>query len=368
MDWIGVQTSKLIGSEIPREIYLALSKESIIEVTEEEFLKIQPTTREQIQDITKAKKKLKAFAASALLEKYKNPQIVAEILNEDFILMNETAMALSAALKMEQNIIFCGRGGYGKSEMIKKLFSNELLKEKVFIKSLNESTAEEDLFGGVKMKEFTETGEMLYKTDSSFINYEIAVFEEMLDADISVLSALKDALSSKEVRNGVQREKLKTKIVIGLTNKRPEDVVSNNSTEALIQRFPIIQEMEYPITKDVVALMILRSMKNPEIITLEDILKNEILTPSKILTPRKIMQIIKFIDSQIEITGGLTMVADISAAKITETKKVLKENLNVRKKKFIDDFKAEMERVKAKNLPTKEQMLRYDKIISTWRP
>lgn len=363
-----IKASKIVGVNLPEEIFLEITENEIKEIEEKNFEETI-LDAEQIKDIKKNKKKIKEFAAKSLIKKYENPEIVKSILNRDFILMDEPAMAISAALRMEQNIIFCGKGGFGKSEMIKALFSSDLLREKVFIKSLNESTTEEDLFGGVRMKELMDTGAILYKTENSFINHEIVVFEEMFDADISVLSALKDALSSKEIRNGLQREKIKTKIIIGLTNKTPEEVVENNSTEALVQRFPLIQKMEYEITDDVIALMILRSMENPKEISIEDILKKEVLMSGKWknLTPRKIMQIIKFIDSKIEITGGLTKVAEVSADEIFKTKKTLVENLQHRKREFITKMKTQIEIAKTKDLKTKEQLNEYDSYSKGWK-
>ncbi len=362
-----IKASKVMNCAIPKEIYLQIENGKITAINQDDFEETELSISD-IAEIKRLKKKIKETAANALLNEYKNHNTIAEILNKNFILMDEPAMALSAALIMEQNVIFCGRGGYGKSEMIKTLFSNELLKDKVFIKSLNESTTEEDLFGGIKMKELMDEGSILYKTENSFINYEIAIFEEMLDADISVLSALKDALSSKEVRNGIQREVLKTKIIIGLTNKSPQDVISNNSTEALIQRFPIIQTMEYPITKDVVALMILRSMRNPLHITAEDLLKKEVLYANMDkMTPRKIMQIIKFIDSQISINGNSTKIADIPTKEIFKTKETISNNLSSTKKEFIRNTKLVIEESRTKGLYTKKQLEEYDSIIGTWK-
>ena len=366
---IKVKASRVINSELPMELYFEITKDGIREILEEEFQE-RALSKDEIEEIRKLKPKIKEMAASAMLEYYKDPGVLLSILDKSFILMDEPAQALAAALKMEQNIIFCGKGGYGKSEMVKALFSNELLKDKVFIKSLNESTTEEDLFGGVRMKELMETGAILYKTENSFINYEIAVFEEMFDADISVLSALKDALSSKEIRNGVQREPVKTKIIIGLTNKSPKEVISNNSTEALIQRFPFIQEMQYQMTNDVLALMILKSMDDLDKPSLEDILKMEVLTgmaSKDLLTPRKVMQIIKFIDSKIEITGGQTSIAEINANRICEQKKIVKDNLEFKAKEFITKARAAYESSKKIKMPTLRQLSEYDKNISGWK-
>lgn len=363
-----IKTSKLLNSHIPIEIFLEIKQDNIIEISENEFEET-PFSEDQLRFLQKNKKKIKEAAANFLLEKYKNPEIIKKILDKDFIMMNAPSEALAAALKTEQNVIFYGRGGYGKSEMIKTLFSNDLLKDKVFIKSLNESTSEEDLFGGIKMKELMDNGSILYKTENSFINYPIVVFEEMLDADITVLAALKDALSSKEIRNGVQREKVKTKIVIGLTNKEPSGVSKSASTEALIQRFPIIQSMEYPITLDIILLMILKTMKNPEVLSVNDLTKFDVLYNSiNNLVPRKIIQIIKFIDSNIEIFNNKTMIADISAEKITAARTSISSNLQSKIKSFKQETKAYIGIGLSEKTRTEStfQIAKYDTYSKLW--
>ena len=363
-----LKVSNVIGEKLPVELFITLKEGRITEIKESEYSE-EELTPEAIKEVKKHKRKIKEFAADALIEKYKDPEVVKAILNRDFILMDESAMAISAALKMEQNVIFCGAGGYGKSEMVKALFSMDLLKNKVFIKSLNEATTEEDLFGGVRMKELMDTGAILYKTENSFINYEIVVFEEMFDADMAVLSALKDTLSSREVRNGVQREKIKTKIIIGLTNKSPEEVIENNSTEALVQRFPIIQRMEYPVTQEVINLMILRSMKDLNKIELEDILKREVLsaTDQKELTPRKVMQIIKYIDSGIKITGGLTKIASVSTDKINATRDTAKKEEERLRKEFIKVMRSTIARARDVKSKAYQQLSDYGTYTERWR-
>ena len=66
----------------------------------------------------------------------------------------------------------------------------------------------------------------------------------MLDAQVNALLSLKDTLEAREFRKGSQRQKIRTKMVIALTNKSPEEVSQMGPyAEALMQRFRI--ELEH---------------------------------------------------------------------------------------------------------------------------
>ena len=81
---------------------------------------------------------------------------------------------------------------------------------------------------------------MEYYPERSFLNSRIAIFEELFDAPANVLLALKDVLTSKELRNGAQRFPMRTEVIICLTNKEPAEIADlGPAAEALIERFPL---------------------------------------------------------------------------------------------------------------------------------
>jgi len=97
--------------------------------------------------------------------------------------------------------------------------------------------------GGLDIKKFQEEGEIIYLLKNAFVSSEFVIFEELWDAFPSVLLILKDILTSGYVRIGNESFKIKTKMIVACTNRGREEVVSDNSTEALMQRFLFEKEI-----------------------------------------------------------------------------------------------------------------------------
>jgi len=227
------------------------------------------------------------------LHEYKTTNKVYETLSQKFINTSGVSEVIKNSLANDMNLILYGKGGFGKSEFMDMLFSCPELKERVFIKSLSEATTEEDLFGGINIKQMTETGVIEYNCENSFANKEIVIFEEIFDANPRVLAALKDTLTSKEIRNGNQRFPMKTKIIIGLTNKTYEEVIQDDSTEALTQRFPVSLKVQYKMTKLNTASLVLNRYPNFDGAKLAAIV--ETINDMADYTPRKVLEMSKYI-------------------------------------------------------------------------
>lgn len=176
-------------------------------------------------------------------------KIQAEV-SKTAIYSEEMVDVLFKGITLGKNVLQFGRGGHNKSEGTLKIL--ELMKaEKVitsepFVMSFGDGLTEETLLGGIDIKKFKDTGELKYLLHNSFIEHEIVIFEEIFDAPPQVLLTLKDILSSGWVRKGNQKQKIKTKLVIGLTNKSKEDFSEDDSLEALTQRFPLTLKVEWP--------------------------------------------------------------------------------------------------------------------------
>lgn len=155
--------------------------------------------------------------------------------------------ALDVCFKTGKNLLIYGPPGYGKSEFTHAFASQFAADAKeIFVQSLNDTTTAETLFGGIDL-EAMDQNKIIYNTRNSFIDAEIVIFEEMLDAPPNTLSALKDTLTSGYFRNGIQQDKMKTKIVIGLTNKKPDEMnCLGDSHKALMERFPLKLELVWP--------------------------------------------------------------------------------------------------------------------------
>lgn len=202
-----------------KEIETTAEQDAVIN----EILGVDPTTDEEVFQ------KLKSINIESVLKKFTK--------SEKF------AKALKIAIDNEENIIVFGPGGYGKSDMIREVLTTAGIMDKSFIMSCGEDTDESKLYGGIDIPAMKE-GKLRYNIKDSFINYPIVVFEELLDAQVNALLSLKDTLEAREFRKGSQRQKIRTKMVIALTNKSPEEVSQMGPyAEALMQRFRI--ELEH---------------------------------------------------------------------------------------------------------------------------
>ncbi len=160
------------------------------------------------------------------------------------------AKTLAYAWNAGENVLFTGPGGYGKSDGATLFF--DFLKERNFVEdiqpfvlSFGQGMTEERLFSGIDIKKFQDEGELVYNLKKAFVSYEVVIFEELFDAFAGVLLILKDVLQSGEVRMGDTRYPLRTKIVIACTNRSYDEVVVDNSTAALMERFVFQEEVTW---------------------------------------------------------------------------------------------------------------------------
>lgn len=165
------------------------------------------------------------------------------------IYVDDMVEVLMKGVELGQNILMYGRGGHNKSEgtiqILEEMRKEGLITSEPFVQAFGDGLTEESLFGGINVKKFKDTGELEYLIKNSFMEHEIVVFEEMFDAPPQALLSLKDILTSGYFRKGNQKVKIKTKLVIGLTNKSKEAFAEDESLEALAQRFPLTLKVEW---------------------------------------------------------------------------------------------------------------------------
>lgn len=181
-------------------------------------------------------------------ENEKVPEIVQK-LSEDFHKSEDVIECIQDAFDLGHNVLLYGPGGYGKSEITIAIFNywyeKGIIDERPFVKTLSEGTTSEDLWGSIDLKAMKNNQEIRYNIKESFMNHKYVIFEEMFDAHPSVVSALKDILTSGQFRNGAQVEDIRTKMVIGLTNKSKYEFATNDSTRALADRFAYTMKVDW---------------------------------------------------------------------------------------------------------------------------
>lgn len=167
-------------------------------------------------------------------------QRILAALSASFVFIEEIARILALAFASKKNVIVFGPGGHGKSEMVKAVIDGLDLGGETFYQFFGEGMDESRLFGGLNFKKLEEEKVLEYFPENSFLNCRVAVFEELFDAPASVLLALKDVLTARELRNGSQRFKMKTEVIICLTNKEPSEISDlGPAAHALVERFPL---------------------------------------------------------------------------------------------------------------------------------
>lgn len=157
------------------------------------------------------------------------------------------AEVLAWAWNCGENCILFGPGGYGKSDaavlFADYLRDKGLVSTPPFVLAFGQGMTEERLLGGLDIKRFQSEGEIIYNLQRAFVSSEVVIFEELWDAFPGVLLILKDILQSRMVRMGEQSYPIKTKIVIAATNRSRDEVVSDLSTAALMERFVFEREV-----------------------------------------------------------------------------------------------------------------------------
>lgn len=171
---------------------------------------------------------------------------ISNVLSSGFVFTEEVSRVLSIAFASKKNLIVFGPAGHGKSEMVKAVIDGLGLDNDTFYQFFGEGMDESRLFGGLNFKKLEDEKILEYFPEKSFLNSKVAVFEELFDAPASVLLALKDVLTAKELRNGAQRFKMKTEIIICLTNKEPNEISDlGPAAHALIERFPLQHNLKW---------------------------------------------------------------------------------------------------------------------------
>lgn len=180
------------------------------------------------------------------MEKVEIFQNISNVLEKKFVKTEKISRILSLAIAGQKFVILYGPGGHGKSQMIETLQENASLfgytKEDFFYQFFGEGMDEAKLYGNINFAKMNDSlrPAIEYNPEDSFLNKKIAIFEELFDAPASVLLSLKDTLTAKVLRNGSQYFKMKTEVIICLTNREPEEVSElGPSAHALTERFPL---------------------------------------------------------------------------------------------------------------------------------
>ena len=188
-------------------------------------------------------------------------EVISTRLSERFIRSEQIARILTLAVESGKNVLLWGPGGHGKSEMVMAALSVVANEDAMYVQSFGEGMDEATLWGGLDFRALESEKVLRYHPENSFLNKPFAVFEELFDAPASVLLALKDTLTARKLRKGSQVFPMKTKVIVGITNKDPGEISDlGPAAAALVERFPLQLKVEWPSYESVDYLALFRKV------------------------------------------------------------------------------------------------------------
>jgi len=219
-----------------------------------------------------------------------------------FIKSEKVAEILNSGFESGMNAVLFGRGGFGKSEMAYSFLEQKGVDASdIMVKSLSVGTMLDDLLGGLNIKTIQKTGFQEFNVNLSIFSKPYLILEEAFDAPVRVLEGLKDIITSKQIRNGLQTYDIKTKFIIICTNRPKDQIAKDDSSKALMERFPLSLEVGWdnPRYMDYKKLITVKGKKPSDDylslikFVIESISETEDLPPS----PRMALNLSKIVDT-----------------------------------------------------------------------
>ena len=169
--------------------------------------------------------------------------------NAGFINTDTFANVMELAIVSGIPIMIYGKGGYGKTEMIKAVFDH-IDGSSAMLECDPETTASLIKGGAIARTTKTDKEDITlahYNVGASILRNHAFFYEEMLDASFQALSVLKAIITNKQLTlNGEVVDSI-NKLLVAATNVNPYDRIEQlppseaNSYDAFLQRFIIVR-------------------------------------------------------------------------------------------------------------------------------
>jgi len=160
-------------------------------------------------------------------------KFVAEILRplkESFVGKDEVVDLLGVCLAGGENLFILGPPGTAKSAIVQELARR--VDGRVFDYLLTRFTEPNELFGPFDIRKLRE-GELITNTEGMLPEASLVFLDELLNANSAILNSLLMVLNEKIFRRGRETRRLPLLMVVGASNRLPEDDALN----ALFDRF-----------------------------------------------------------------------------------------------------------------------------------
>jgi MoxR-like ATPase len=155
---------------------------------------------------------------------------VLEPMKSAFVGKDEIIDLLGVCLVAGENLFLLGPPGTAKSALVQDLARR--IEGRVFDYLLTRFTEPNELFGPFDIRKLRE-GELLTNTEGMLPEASLVFLDELLNANSAILNSLLTVLNERVFRRGKESRPLPTLMVIGASNRLPED----EALGALFDRF-----------------------------------------------------------------------------------------------------------------------------------
>src|SRR5687767_15678544 len=176
--------------------------------------------------------------ASAADDALSNPlafgtRLVADVLEpmkRAFVGKDEIIDLMGVCLAAGENLFLLGPPGTAKSALVHEL--GRRLEGRIFEYLLTRFTEPNELFGPFDIRKLRE-GELLTNTEGMLPEATLVFLDELLNANSAILNSLLGVLNERVFRRGREKRVLAALMVVGASNRLPED----DALRALFDRF-----------------------------------------------------------------------------------------------------------------------------------
>ena len=151
-------------------------------------------------------------------------------LKESFVGKDEIVDLLGICLVAGENLFLLGPPGTAKSAVVQELARR--LDGRVFDYLLTRFTEPNELFGPFDIRRLRE-GELITNTEGMLPEAAVVFLDELFNANSAILNSLLTVLNERVFRRGRETRRLPTLMVVGASNRLPED----EALGALFDRF-----------------------------------------------------------------------------------------------------------------------------------
>src|SRR5712691_10870635 len=155
---------------------------------------------------------------------------ILEPMKKDFVGKDEIIDLLGVCLIAGENLFLLGPPGTAKSALVHDLARR--LEGQVFDYLLTRFTEPQELFGPFDIRKLRE-GDLVTNTEGMLPEADLVFLDELLNANSAILNSLLLVLNERVFRRGRETRRLPTLMVVGASNRLPED----DTLGALFDRF-----------------------------------------------------------------------------------------------------------------------------------